>query len=326
MTKPIAAITVFLWTSIASAQVASIPQFTGSNSEGFESAPVSFVHCIPQRVFDDNGDMCAPGFCSTVPSWSFACTMFPHGGARFFGSSGGATTITLDQPAFRFGGWFGTNCGVADATVTFFDASGASIASTPISIPADCSWSWHGWTVVGGAPITSISIAGNYFNHGYMMLDDLEVDFGSGAQPTAYCTSGTSSNGCVASISANANPNVAHSNACQITVASVAGQRTGILFYGLAPTASPWCAPGGSNYLCVQSPTARMGTQSSGGTLGQCNGSLARNWNAYQLAHPNALGAPWTAGEHVFVQGWFRDPLGCKTTSLSNALELTYVP
>jgi hypothetical protein len=327
MKKSIAAITAFLWSSIASAQIVSIGPFTGSNAEGFESAPVAFQHCIPQRVFDDNADMCAPGFCSTVPSWSYACTMNTHGGARFYGSSGGATTITLDQPAYRFGGWFGTNCGVPDMTVTFFDASGATLLSTPVTIAADCNWSWHGWKVAGGAPFKSVSISSNYFNHGYVMLDDLAVDFSPGLQPpTGYCTSGTSANGCAASITANANPNVAHSNNCQITVTNVDGQRTGIIFYGLAPTAVPWCAPGGSNVLCVKSPTARTGVQSSGGTINQCNGSLSRNWNQYQLNHLGSLGAPWISGEHVFVQGWFRDPLACKTTSLSNALELTYVP
>ena len=44
------------------------------------------------------------------------------------------------------------------------------------------------------------------------------------------------------------------------------------------------------------------------------------------IANPSALGNPWTAGDKVYVQGWFRDPPACKTTSLSNAVELTYLP
>ena len=39
-----------------------------------------------------------------------------------------------------------------------------------------------------------------------------------------------------------------------------------------------------------------------------------------------ALGQPWTAGAHAWLQGWFRDPPACKATSLSDALEMTYVP
>jgi hypothetical protein len=143
----------------------------------------------------------------------------------------------------------------------------------------------------------------------------------------SYCTAGTTSSGCVASISANGNPDVAHSQPCQIVIDDVEGQKTGIIFYGLVPLTQPWCAlGGGSSYLCVQVPTMRTGTQSSGGTFGQCDGTLTLDWNAFQLASPGALGAPWMVGEKAYVQGWFRDPPACKTTSLSNALELTYQP
>jgi hypothetical protein len=145
--------------------------------------------------------------------------------------------------------------------------------------------------------------------------------------PTAYCTSGTTSNNCAASISANGNPNVAHSLACQVSIQNVEGQRAGIIFYGLAQTVSPWCSQGGgSSILCVKAPTKRTGVQLTGGTLNSCNGTLTLDWNAYQQSHPGALGAPWVAGEKAYLQGWFRDPQSCKTTSLSNGLELTYLP
>jgi hypothetical protein len=145
--------------------------------------------------------------------------------------------------------------------------------------------------------------------------------------PIVYCTAGTSSNGCAATIFASQNPDVANSVPCQIAVAVVEGQRAGIIFYGLAPTTQPWCSQGGgSSFLCVKAPTVRTGVQNSGGVLGSCNGSLALDWNAFQAAHPGALGAPWNVGEKVYLQGWYRDPTSCKTTSLSNALELTYQP
>jgi hypothetical protein len=142
-----------------------------------------------------------------------------------------------------------------------------------------------------------------------------------------YCTSGTTSNGCAATISVNANPDVAHAQPCQIVIASVEGQKTGIVFYGLQPLAQAWCSfGGGSSYLCVKAPTQRTPPQNSGGTIGLCTGQLALDWNAYQLANPSALGAPWAAGATAYVQGWFRDPPACKTTSLSNAAVLTYQP
>lgn len=145
--------------------------------------------------------------------------------------------------------------------------------------------------------------------------------------PVVYCTAGTTANGCSASIYASDNPDVAHSNTCQIAVANVEGLKVGIVFYGLAAFVQPWCQlTPGSSFLCVKSPTVRTGVQSSGGTFGSCNGSLALDWNAFHSANPGALGAPWSAGERAYLQAWFRDPASCKTTSLSNAVELTYQP
>jgi len=145
--------------------------------------------------------------------------------------------------------------------------------------------------------------------------------------PMTYCTAGTTTNNCVASISASANPNVAHSTPCQISIASVEGQKSGIVFYGLSALPQPWCSGGaGSSFLCVKPPTQRSLPQSSGGTAGQCDGTLSLDWNAFQLANPTGLGTPWTAGAVADVQGWFRDPSACRTTNLSDAIELVYQP
>src|SRR5882672_9252426 len=138
--------------------------------------------------------------------------------------------------------------------------------------------------------------------------------------PSTYCTAGTTSNGCNASIAADAPPSVSFANACHITVTGVEGQKTGIVFYGLQRLSQPWCSQGGGNsFLCVKAPTNRTGVQNSGGSFGACDGSLSLDWNAFQLANPSALGAPWSAGTTADVQAWFRDPPSCKTTSLSNA-------
>jgi hypothetical protein len=146
------------------------------------------------------------------------------------------------------------------------------------------------------------------------------------ALPVAYCTSGTTTNGCAASIGADANPSVSVANACNITISGVEGQKTGIVFYGLDQLPQAWCVSGGSSFLCVKSPTYRSGAQASGGTVGQCDGTLSLDWNAFQAANPGALGSPFSSGQKIYVQGWFRDPPACKSTSLSNALEMTYVP
>jgi hypothetical protein len=54
----------------------------------------------------------------------------------------------------------------------------------------------------------------------------------------------------------------------------------------------------------------------SGGTSGACNGQFIEDWNAYQLSHPGALGSPWSSGDDVWAQAWFRDPLACKASAL----------
>ena len=145
--------------------------------------------------------------------------------------------------------------------------------------------------------------------------------------PMSYCTAGTTTNGCSASITANANPSVSFANACNITVTNVEGQQPGLLFYGVNNTGFvplPWGA--GTSWLCVKAPTERTGVQSSGGTAGLCNGGFALDWNAFQSANSTALGNPWLVGNKAYVQAWFRDPPAPKTTSLSGAVELTYQP
>ncbi|MCY3002984.1 MAG: hypothetical protein NTV21_14375 [Planctomycetota bacterium] len=143
-------------------------------------------------------------------------------------------------------------------------------------------------------------------------------------QIVTYCTSGTTTNGCAAAISANNQPSVTAANACNISVANVEGQKSGLIFYSITgQNAGTWNA---TSFLCVKSPTQRTGTQTSGGTVGACDGSLALDWNAFQAAAPGALGNPWSAGNKVQVQAWFRDPPAGKSTNLSNAIELTYVP
>jgi subtilisin-like proprotein convertase family protein len=140
----------------------------------------------------------------------------------------------------------------------------------------------------------------------------------------SYCTAGTTTNGCTADISASNQPSVTQANPCTISVADVEGQKSGLIFYSVSgQLIQAWNA---SSFLCVKAPTQRSNTQVSGGTVGQCNGTLSLDWNAFQNANPTALGNPFSAGNKVQVQAWFRDPPAGKATNLSNAIELTYVP
>ena len=66
--------------------------------------------------------------------------------------------------------------------------------------------------------------------------------------PVAYCTAGTSTNGCTPAISANAQPSVTLATSCVISVAGVEGQKSALIFYGVnnsgfTPTSSPLRKP-----------------------------------------------------------------------------------
>jgi len=159
-------------------------------------------------------------------------------------------------------------------------------------------------------------------------LSSWDLCFDVQSLPLVYCTAGTTTSGCSAAISANANPNVTHSTPVTISVANVEGQKQGLVFYGINNTGfTPllW-GTGSTSFLCVKAPTQRTINASSGGTANACNGVLSLNWNAYITATPTAVGVPFVSGAKVYLQAWFRDPPAPKTTNLSNALEFTYTP
>ncbi len=134
-----------------------------------------------------------------------------------------------------------------------------------------------------------------------------------------YCTAGTSVQGCLPQISSTGAPSADAGSGFHIRVASVPAQRQGLLFYGLQPANQPW-APLSQSVLCVALPRQRMGSLSSGGVAGQCNGSLSLDFNAWRAAHPTALGYPFAQGQTLRAQGWYRDPGAATQTNLSDAL------
>jgi hypothetical protein len=162
--------------------------------------------------------------------------------------------------------------------------------------------------------------------HGNVGTSVMKTFTSSCTSGVAYCTAGTTSNGCVPSISGSGTPSLSASSGFTIHVANVEGLRQGILFYSVTGRqAMPW-AVGSTSFMCVMQPTQRTGVQNSGGTTGQCNGTLQVDWLAFLAANPGALGAPFTPGRLVNVQAWFRDPPAPKTTNMSNALEFAACP
>lgn len=143
--------------------------------------------------------------------------------------------------------------------------------------------------------------------------------------PFNYCTAAISTFGCVATISASANPSLTLANTCLLTVTGVEGQKQGLIYYGLDITGfnpSPW----GNGFRCAKSPIKRTGSQNSNGNAGLCDGSYTLDWDNYHVSNPAALGNPWTLWERAYVQAWYRDPPSPKASNFSDALVLTYQP
>lgn len=174
---------------------------------------------------------------------------------------------------------------------------------------------------IGGAQAT---IGG--FDDGFVARFDSTLT-GAPPAPGNYCVSGTSINGCKATISASANPSATFAGPCTIQVTNVEGQRTGAIFYStMGRAGTPWCPFGGSSYLCMLLPLQRTTPQNSGGTSLACDGTFTLSWNAWHAANPGAPGNFITAGTEIDLQCWYRDPGNCRQTSLSNAVEVTMLP
>jgi hypothetical protein len=140
-----------------------------------------------------------------------------------------------------------------------------------------------------------------------------------------YCTAGTTSSGCNASMGASGVPSVSAASGFVLTASNVEGGKLGLIFYGISGrTATQWGT--GTSFVCVKPPVQRSPVTSAGGTPGQCDGAIALDWLAFLAANPTVLGASFSAGQAVDAQCWFRDPPAPKSTSLSDALEFVTCP
>ncbi len=237
----------------------------------------------------------------------------------------------------------GFNCDL-NGDYSIYETAGASWPTTcpgttdiPVGNYDQSFGSWvDGTNGIFNTPLSAIPVASGLWT--LTVYDWVSGDAGSiaswrlcfddnGGLPT-FCipqAPGTG-NGCIPTIFGTDNPDVAHSNTCVLTVSNVEGDRSGMLLYGVNGQVNvPWCA-GGNSFRCILNPVQRLGVQNSAGTAGLCDGSLVQDWNAFQLANPTSLGAPFGAGDTVDVQGWFRDPVSCKNSFMSQGVRLTYTP
>lgn len=169
----------------AFAQINAIGPFTGSFQEGFETHALG--QFLPQLAcFGGSATANAVGGFQglhVTTGWGYFSSIFPHSGQRFMGGTGQVTVEwVFNQPAKRFGGYFGTNYSQAGATATFFDANNAVMGTFPISCPNGGQWAWDGWEATGQG-FSKVHITGSDPASGHIMHDDLELSFGSVCYP-----------------------------------------------------------------------------------------------------------------------------------------------
>jgi hypothetical protein len=141
-----------------------------------------------------------------------------------------------------------------------------------------------------------------------------------------YCTAGTTTNGCNASINAFGTPSASATSGFVILGSGIEGQKQTLLYYGVnGPSAQSWYF-GSTSFKCVRQPVQRVSPQSSGGTANTCSGTYAIDLRNYLANRPTAIGNPLFAGEVFNAQLWFRDPPAPSTSNLSNAVQFTLAP
>jgi len=122
------------------------------------------------------------------------------------------------------------------------------------------------------------------------------------------CGVGTSLNGCTPTIATSGTPSASNAGTYFVTATGMDGNRLGGFLYGFAyGPINIGAAGGGTSWFCGPSPRQRVTPSfaDTGGTAGLCDGSRTHDLNDFWF---NNLGAPYSFGTTLWIQGWNRDP------------------
>ncbi len=140
-------------------------------------------------------------------------------------------------------------------------------------------------------------------------------------RPSTYCTAKVNSQGCTPEIDFTGTPSASQPGAFLITATNVINQKSGILFYGLAPAGTPF--QGGTR--CAGGALRRTAIQYSGGSPlpANCSGTFAFDMNARIQSGVDPALVP---GAAVFTQYYYRDPPSSFGSGLTDAVAFTICP
>lgn len=136
----------------------------------------------------------------------------------------------------------------------------------------------------------------------------------------SYCTAKLTSLGCTPAISGAGTPSASAGSGFLVSTGPVPGANIGIYFYSKTGINNAAFQGG---ILCLGGQVTRTPGQSSGGTLGVCDGAYGIDFNTF-VAGGSDVGL--VSGTLVFLQTWFRDPPASFGSGLSNALKFELLP
>ena len=175
------------------------------------------------------------------------------------------------------------------------------------------------------APITLYwsveSVGGQTIRYGTYGRGIWDYDMPDDGLGELYCAAKTNSQGCSPTMTYAGTPSVTDPGPYTLGAALVINNKSGLLFYGLNPGATPF--QGGTK--CVVGWTRRTPVQPSGGNPApdDCSGTYAYDFNGRIQSGSD----PWlVAGAGIHAQYWSRDPQDPYTTGLTNAVSFTIQP
>jgi len=226
----------------------------------------------------------------------------------------------------------GINTSITDgeALYTLLAAPGS-----PAVIPPNLDAVIFRFTVLADGGVVSLKPTSGAFGKTRVLSTGVNREITGDISPTAtiltpavaYCTAGTSANGCMATLSATGLSSATASSGFVVTASNMEGNKSGTFFFGdNGPQANSWGS--GTSFQCVIPPVRRTLIQTSTGTNNNCDGLMIRDLNALWCPTcPKPAKNPG-AGAVIQIQLWYRDPFNTsnQTTSLSNALQFTVGP
>jgi hypothetical protein len=159
--------------------------------------------------------------------------------------------------------------------------------------------------------------------------DDVSLRQPGTPDPVSYCYPKLTSNGCTPTIGYSGQSDATASSGFLVTGSNFINNKSCLLFYGLAGSAS---TPFQNGVLCVKPPIKRtVGTSTGGGPPpNNCSGAPSIDMNAFAQGVLGGGPSPGllVPGSVVYCQWWGRDPgyAAPNNTQLSNALAYTVGP